>query len=762
MDTWTPSPAAQPPDFGLQVSSRTHSNVWRFVLVMRALCCVFLALTAAFYVYLSRPEMTYLASMLGPSATRDLQVVGAVFSGLLAAHAYAMVSMLGFSLQYNRLVYARDAKDQRDLLALVYRYVWRQQRSSIHPSGASVPSPATVDSLDTPSIRRVACSVWRRVQRAYQKLYGRRGVFGVESEYFELDFALREVVEIASQTIQAYYASLLIASPVINTLYVAVITLNCWSGPVVSHVYHHYEDNRRRARRANAISRQLSGRVDLLDAYMDVRSLALERVWCLCTEIVLDIGAAMLVPALIFAPYARVFDVHAHAFPVELVYDDVWFVNMVMATQQLFVASPFDFVFTMAPHVGIYLGLNKLVSLAKVTDTTASVLVASRSRSVVSPPTTTTRVASSLFLDRLRKAHAEPGLELKTFRVQLARTELRINSIAKTLLHGVFVFWGAVILLLHAASFLSYTDAHVRGCRQRVRPWLAFDLPCAVFEYNCLEHNTMSVPESAFKGLESNVLAALLVTHCPALVVPTTIRAFRYLIGLEIYNSTIVAWPQHAAVSDASHPNLKYLFLGRVNMTRLPVGVLEPLPRGFVDFEIVGCNLTDLPTDLAARWNRHALPTLSIEHCALNEFPVALTRLQVKDLSLHGNPIRSMHSVRFDKSVVDPLATIVLSGTPLRDLPDEMPPMVTTLKFVSVENTELAVFPSWVDTVLATHRTTTIYAAGTPFCASLPPEVVHAKYGHGAAITCVDRSRFADGRLPLDLQAKRRQLAPGR
>ncbi|GAB9464152.1 hypothetical protein Gpo141_00001593 [Globisporangium polare] len=154
--------------------------------------------------------------------------------------------------------------------------------------------------------------------RFYLKLYGRRGIFGVESKYFELNFAFRETMEIASQTFQAYSSSLLIASPAINTLYVLTIIFNCWSGPIVRYFCRKVDAEARRSRRVHAITRRLSSQTGIAEIYLESKAMALERVCCLVTELVLDAGAAMLVPGIIFLPYSRVFDMQKSAFPIEL------------------------------------------------------------------------------------------------------------------------------------------------------------------------------------------------------------------------------------------------------------------------------------------------------------------------------------------------------------------------------------------------------------------------------------------------------------
>uniref|UniRef100_K3XB38 Uncharacterized protein n=1 Tax=Globisporangium ultimum (strain ATCC 200006 / CBS 805.95 / DAOM BR144) TaxID=431595 RepID=K3XB38_GLOUD len=72
-------------------------------------------------------------------------------------------------------------------------------------------------------------------------------------------------------------------------------------------------------------------------------------------------------------------------------------------------------------------------------------------------------------------------------------------------------------------------------------------------------------------------------THCPALVVRASIDSFRHLMGINIYNSTLVDWPLNAVISEVSHPFIKFITLVRVNMTQLPDGLLRPVPVGLID-----------------------------------------------------------------------------------------------------------------------------------------------------------------------------------
>lgn len=252
------------------------------------------------------------------------------------------------------------------------------------------------------------------------------------------------------------------------------------------------------------------------------------------------------------------------------------------------------------------------------------------------------------------------------------------------------------------------------GCKQRVWPWLSFEPPCSVFEYNCHRRNTSTVPENAFQGLEHDVRSALIITHCPALIVHASIGFLTHLVGFEIYNSTIVGWSKKAEICESLYRKMKYVMIVRSNMTHLPEGLLESLPLRLIDVQIAVSNLMSLPDDLDTRWG-HALSILSIEQCQLEEFPVALTRLQVKDLSLYGNRLTSMNSVRLSDDF-DKLTTLVLSGMPLRELPATIPTNIQRIELVSLENTQIATSPHWVKETSAFRASTTVFASGTPFC----------------------------------------------
>lgn len=193
---------------------------------------------------------------------------------------------------------------------------------------------------ENPAPRPILKRVSKLLQRTWLKVFGRHGLLGVEGDHFEAQFAIREIAEIVAHSVQAYSSSMLVASPGINTLYVGMVVLNCWSSPIITYVCKKAELRLRKRRRSQGISRVSSnaGLGESIAADLQ-RSILFERVWCLSIELCLDAGSAVLIPTIIFFLYARLFDFRASDFPDEYMYNDVWAVKMVTAAQQFFVLT---------------------------------------------------------------------------------------------------------------------------------------------------------------------------------------------------------------------------------------------------------------------------------------------------------------------------------------------------------------------------------------------------------------------------------------
>lgn len=114
---------------------------------------------------------------------------------------------------------------------------------------------------------------------------------------------------------------------------------------------------------------------------------------------------------------------------------------------------------------------------------------------------------------------------------------------------------------------------------------------------------------------------------------PTSIRDFPNLLGIEIWNVTLERWGIEAALNADLHPKMAFLIMAHVYMVTLPEGVLSPpFPDLLSDIEIVCTNLTKIPEEVADVWN--TLQVIYVETSPLQEFPTALFRLPVSDVSL--------------------------------------------------------------------------------------------------------------------------------
>lgn len=73
-----------------------------------------------------------------------------------------------------------------------------------------------------------------------------------------------------------------------------MIILNCYSGPIVRYFCRKVDAKVRRLRCVHAITRRLSSQTGIAEVYIESKAIALERMCCLITELLLDAGIAML------------------------------------------------------------------------------------------------------------------------------------------------------------------------------------------------------------------------------------------------------------------------------------------------------------------------------------------------------------------------------------------------------------------------------------------------------------------------------------
>lgn len=732
-------------EIAVRLSMPVFRLLWTVLVLLRVVCIVFLGAVMRLYWFMAHPYMSYYADLLSPTAGTRFKFIGVAFGLIAAGHSYQLLQMIYFSLRFRQLILNVDRAKARAfnasvavegigsnppdraikpsedrVAALKSSVVPSEDRASKSNHPVTPPQLREVESRNrSGSIRRISemvipLLVQENAKIGWLKLFARRGFFGVESDFFHARFLFREIVEYVSQTVQVYKSSILIAKSWINNLYVGVMVTNCWSTPLLQKIFEHNP--------------------------------AIERFLCLGLDLVLDIIASIVIPLIMFVPYATRFDLDTFNFELEDLYDDVWFANMVKENQEVFALSLVDFVFKVVPHLSIYSCLASINELVKPAATNtlqghmnskqwdASVNSAVSGREPTLSPST--QPASTTWKPR-RQLLPPPGN-------MLGRWGMIVS-------HIVLFLWGLTILTLHLLATKTSQRLHVSACKQPIRPWFATKYSCSVMNFNCHRNGSTGVSEDAFDFLEESSLVALVISHCPELTMPVSIQRFRNLLGIDIYNSTIVEWREEAAITKAHHPALTYIIFAHVNMTELPPGVLQSLPSTMADFEISVSNLTALPDDLHTRW--HPMALFYVEYTRISEFPSTLLRLSVDDLSLVGNVIEEIPEFPADHE--PKFVALALSHNPLRALPESLGD-TSDLGFFSIEETLVATLPKWMDDVKKS--ATSIFAYGTPFCRSKSEGERVRENGASAVLTCSDTNARREGKYPLKIMAPKRML----
>lgn len=93
---------------------------------------------------------------------------------------------------------------------------------------------------------RTISAVLRSFTKVYTTVSDRHGICGVNSDYFHVVLIVREVIETALRTSQAYRMSVLLPRTILNRFYVLLLVMNCWSSVVVYSTFFKGDEARRR------------------------------------------------------------------------------------------------------------------------------------------------------------------------------------------------------------------------------------------------------------------------------------------------------------------------------------------------------------------------------------------------------------------------------------------------------------------------------------------------------------------------------------
>eukprot|EP00644_Phytophthora_capsici_P014670 jgi/Phyca11/128781/e_gw1.78.75.1 len=131
--------------------------------------------------------------------------------------------------------------------------------------------------------------------QVYTKVWGRRGLMGVNGSNFHAILVARELLETVLQTVQAYRMSWYLPRVLLNRFYLCLLVLNCWSSVFIY-------------------------------SYLFQRNEPRKRFASLVSDCTLDLTSFMGVPLIV-------------GFPLEYWYDDVWSARVLNEFQMVLIVS---------------------------------------------------------------------------------------------------------------------------------------------------------------------------------------------------------------------------------------------------------------------------------------------------------------------------------------------------------------------------------------------------------------------------------------
>ncbi|KAF1321048.1 hypothetical protein FI667_g12216, partial [Globisporangium splendens] len=313
--------------------------------------------------------------------------------------------------------------------------------------------------------------------------------------------------------------------------------------------------------------------------------------------------------------------------------------------------------------------------------------------------------------------------------------------------HVLFALWGIVVLTLHLRGELQTTPAE---CALTARPWFSHKSACSLVQINCNVRReqqrqltcTREEMDAILENIDETTLAHIVIRHCPHVEILPRLKSFSRLVGFKIYNSTLVEWSASAALTQASHPHVVFLFLVFVNMSSFPDGLLsDDFPKQLLDIEFSGSNLTALSASLRQSWPPGA--SFVLEQGILTQVPPVMEQMGISFLSLVKNQITELPDFIFTSTNA---ITIWLSGNPIRSLPESLQPS-RSIRRVHLIDTKIEALPTWMDTQF--FELAVVHAGGTPLCSDVLASLSGAASSSSSSLS-VARSAYLQGVLTCD------------
>ncbi|EGZ19180.1 hypothetical protein PHYSODRAFT_493573 [Phytophthora sojae] len=606
------SPASQYVD----LSPWAFALWWMVLFVVHVITGGYNAAYAMFYWEL---QNTYLYLCLDYSgigmpadAHSTIAIVNAVLAGL---HGVCLLSMVGASLWRRELAFSP----------------WPEPSSK-----RGLFNKAVVPTADDRFSSRITSARTQTVY-LYSLVWGRQGVLGVNGNKFHVILVVREFIETALQTVQAYRMSRLLPRVLLNRFYVCLLVLNCWSSVLIYSLLRH-------------------------------RIEAQRRFTCLLCDCILDLVSCVGVPLIMLFSYLGDYDAGLTGFDMEKWYDDVWSAHALNEFQMIVVVSWSD----LASRAFLSLGLI-------FTTTNLKELLRKYRR----------RIASTA--NSIRIPDKMPSLKSIALRA-------RGRQVLLHLVHFLFAVWGVVVLSLHIQASVRPKAAQ---CVLQVFPWAESNPSCYLAVLDCYRlgiSGKLAEVEDHWSEFDRSTVVTLVMRHCPNLEIPDMLADFHLTTGIKVYNSTIQSWEASAAITNTNHPELIWFYLVRVNLTDgvLPQGAQSlDFPAKLYDIEFCYTNLRELPDDLDSKWLIGT--AIYMEYCQLTTVPLVLTRLDPYYLALTGNPITELPPELFE---VPDMFHLGLGNTSIAQLPRNVTNLSPLLSFIHFTNTDVSFFWAWIDPLI--------------------------------------------------------------
>ncbi|KAL4150254.1 hypothetical protein PRNP1_009658 [Phytophthora ramorum] len=675
------SPIASPEEaLELELSPGLFRLAWVLVMCAHMLCGMYLLIFAATYYYLTDPIMGYYVHLWAPkTGNLHYDLYAMTCANMYFLHLGRMLQLVYYSIRECRLSFRRSRKP---MVATVDVHTNKAPKGV----GTDLKTSVRVRSIVT-EYRNHSRICLRPATRAWGALFAQDGLFGVENQHFLTVYIFRELLELSTQTYQAYQFSRFLPRVWLNTLMVSMLLANCWSTLAVQH-------------------------------FLGSKP-ALERVVALSTDAVICIAMCVIVPCLLIAPYANAMDTANSSFkdPDQL-YDPVYITCLVLEFQLTFASSLTDFAAKIIPHLAVFMSLVTIGSLLTRPTKLPSSVAGPTGRCVGKASTSKTLKTPQL------SQHNRVHQPTKTTPSALARVaswkrqHSKCSARAHRAVKLVLGLWGVTVMVLHLHAAIHSRLTTVEGCRAFTRPWFSSTSSCVSLVINCYERQTVSADDSAFSTIDESALATVTFAHCPELRIPAAIQHFSNLIVFHIYNSTVVEWGSGSnSISATAHPRLIVTAVGRTNFTSgFPEGLLQPLPASLLSIQFCVTDFTALPDDLPSRW--HAMAVVAFEYGALTRIPASLLSLQVFTLSFKGNKLETIPQL----AEMPPDLTIPelsLTENPLKELPDKLGSSTTFIVRLDLQDTNLTSLPAWAETQVLKKN----YMRGAPYCSTVAPEL---------------------------------------